>query len=83
MVRDTHMARIKWHNYPDELPTSPNGQPMYVRCHEVQSNKVRIVNLAIHIGYLDREGMEFRFVNKDGDDIYDVAQWAIRKERKK
>jgi hypothetical protein len=77
------MAKIRWHNFPDELPTCRNGQAMYVRCHEVQSNKVRIVNLKVYIGYLDREGMEFRFVDKEGNDIYDVAQWAMRKERKK
>lgn len=77
------MARIKWHNFPDELPTCRNGQAMYVRCHEVQSNKVRIVNLKMHICRLDREGTSYHFVNAEGDRIYDVAQWAIRKESKR
>jgi len=76
------MSKIKWHNFPDELPFYPNGQAMYIRKHEVQSNKVRIVNLEIHICKLDRTLGQIAFVDKEGNEIHDVAQWAKRKERK-
>jgi len=77
------MSKIKWRNFPDELPFYPNGQAMYVRKHEVQSNKVRIVNLEIHICKLDRLYGYPRFTDKEGNEIHDVAQWAIRREKKR
>jgi hypothetical protein len=77
------VSKIKWHNFPDEMPVCRNGQPMYVRCHEVQSNKVRIVNLEIHICIYERLDGGFHWIDQEGNDIYDVAQWAIRKENKK
>ena len=71
----------KWRNFPDELPFYPNGKPMYVRRHEVQSNKVRIVSLEIIEYFLDRSS-GIRFVDKEGKEIHDVAQWALRKVKK-
>ena len=77
------MAKVKWHNFPDELPICRNGQPMYVRCHELQSNKVRIVNLTIHICKYVREDGGIYFRDNEGNNLHDVAQWAFRREKEK